>query len=215
MPANGRSLQELQEMFRRIYHGRNIKLYSPAELLLKVFCQASKITESFRHEDHDGIGVPLARAFGWLFAFVNSQNINWAEAVFDKYHGSCPYCGKKCKCICISCETKPRKYRRNNGARMPESVSDWQQMFFRIYGEVNKVAGREKCWQHFVEELGEVGDAFILGQPQELRHELADTFAWLVAFCNRSKIDIAQVIFDNYPNECDVCHSMKCKCPKV
>jgi len=209
------SLDSIQKMFDRIYGKRNAKLYSPADLLLHVFEETAVIAESFRKEDHSNVPKAIARFFGWLIGFCNSQGITLSKAVFDKYHGACPYCGKTTNCICISAETKPKAWHRNSGRKMPQFLFQWQTMFADIYGRVNRVAGMEKCWLHVHEELGEISQAFRLKQQKPLRDEIADVFAWIVAFCNRMKIDIGKAIVDEYPEKCDICGKDKCCCPKV
>ena len=209
------SLGQIQRMFFNIYGERNAKIYSLADLLLHVFEETAVIAESFRKEDHTDIPKAVAQFFGWLIAFCNGQEINLPKAIFDKYHGACPYCGKSKNCICISSETKPKKWYRNSRPEMPQFLPEWQLMFHNIYGRVNRIAGREKCWLHVNEELGEISRAFRLGQKKPLRDEIADVFAWLVAFCNHMKIDIEEAVLNEYPTKCNVCDRDKCCCPKV
>lgn len=209
------SLQQIQKMLWQIYHKRNLQLYSSAELLLHVFEEASVVAESFRKEDGDETNTAIARLFGWLIAFINDQNVDWAKTAFWKYQGLCPYCGRKENCVCISVETKPACWHRNPNGSMPKTLNEWQKMFDRIYGNVNKVAGRERCWLHVEEELGEISRAHRLNKRKLMLGEIADAFAWLVAFCNRSGINISHTIISTYPFRCDVCAQEKCKCPKV
>lgn len=208
------SLQDIQKMFAKIYGKRNKQLYKPADLLLHVFEETSFVAESFRKEDEDGVPGAVARLFGWLMAFCNMERIDFAKAVFGKYHGACPYCGKSRHCVCISAETKPGKWLVGK-RKMPQTFLEWQKMFLDIYGRVNKVAGREKCWMHVLEELGEVSKASRLNQKQALKDEIADAFAWIVAFCNNLNLDLERVILAEYPFKCDACKQIICECPKV
>ncbi|MBU3934916.1 hypothetical protein KKC00_03080 [Patescibacteria group bacterium] len=209
------SLRQFQEMFNLVYGDRNQEMYTPAELLLHIFEETAEIAESLRKEDHNNVPTAIAHFFGWLVAFCNSQKIDLGGAIFAKYHGACPYCGKVKNCICISAETKPGAWHKNKSARVPDSLSGWQVMFDQIYGRVNRVAGREKSWLHVHEELGELSRAFRLGQKRFLKDELADVFAWLIAFCNHLKINLDAVVYAAYPGKCDVCGKKQCKCPKV
>lgn len=208
-------LQAIQGMFRDIYGERNKKLYDKRDLLLHVFEEAAAVSESFRKENGDETNVAVARLFGWLFAFLNYCDIDLATAVFEKYHGCCPNCGSEKNCICIGVEAKPKKWFRKEDAIMPRTLDEWQGFFGRIFGNVNRVAGEEKCWLHVGEELGEISRATRLEHAQELRHEIADTFAWLVALCNCRRINISNAIISVYPGRCDVCKEEKCRCPKV
>jgi len=210
------SLRQLQRMFFSIYGERNERLYGSSNLLLHVFEETAVIAESFRKEDHKDIYPAIARFLNWLLGFCNSEGVDLSDAIFAKYHGACPYCGRPMHCTCISAETKPRKWRRQKkNVMMPDSLQAWQDMFKNIYGRVNKVAGREKCWLHLHEELGEVSRAFRLKERVNLRDELADVFAWLVAFCNNSGIGLEFAILRHYPGKCDVCGKKQCQCPIV
>jgi len=202
-------------MFESVYGLRNRRLYSKDELLLRVFEEAAILEEIQRKETTVGIETAMAHFFGWLIAFCNSQGIDLQSAVFSKYHGICPYCGKYQHCICIAAETKPRVWRRDENAKPPATLSKWQEMFERIFGRVNRVAGIDKCWKHLYEELGEVSRACRLKERKNLRHELADVFAWLMAVCNHLGLALDDVVLGSYPEQCDVCKRRKCRCPKV
>jgi NTP pyrophosphatase (non-canonical NTP hydrolase) len=208
-------LQAIQRMFRDIFAERNKELYDQRDLLLHVFEEASAVAESFRKEDRNETEIAVARLFGWLFAFLNYCDIDLATAIFEKYHGCCPNCGHEETCACIGVEAKPQKWFGKKDAVMPRTLDEWQKFFDQIYGNVNRVAGAEKCWLHVEEELGEVSRASRLERAQELRYEIADLFAWLAAFCNRARINISGAIISVYPGRCDVCTQEKCKCPKV
>ena len=202
-------------MFRGIYGKRNRAMYSSADILLHVFEETAVVAEVFRKESLEDFASSVARLFGWLIGFCNNEHIDLASAIFRKYHGCCPYCGLKANCMCISSETKPSKWLPWKYADMPDTLPKWQRMFERIYGNVNKVAGRDKCWLHFQEELGEVSRAFRLKERDHLRDELADAFAWLVAFCSNCRLDLENIVLNRYTGKCDTCHSKQCNCPKV
>ncbi len=74
-----------------------------------------------------------------------------------------------------------------------------------------------QVWLHFHEEVGELSRAFRFKEKLEenLREEVADSIAWLIAFCNKSSIDLGELIWQVYPGKCDVCQAKKCQCPKV
>lgn len=209
------TLQQIQTMFFKIFGKRNAKMYGSSNLLLHVFEETAVIAESFRKEDHSAVVPAIARFFGWLVGFCNNEGIDLAAAIFGKYHGCCPYCGRVKHCVCISAETKPKKWLQRKNAAMPESLPAWQEMFKNIFGRVNKVAGRDKCWLHLHEELGEVSRAFRLKERKNLQDELADVFAWLCAFCNNSGISLKDAVLQLYGGKCDVCKQEKCCCPRV
>lgn len=213
LPINP-TLSQIQRMFFDLYAKRNARLYGSPNILLHIFEEASVLAELFRKEEQN-LSVAMARLFAWLLAFCNNEGIQLDQAVFHKYHGACPYCGRAKHCLCISSETKTPVWKRGKIENMPQSLPEWQNMFADIYGRVNKIAGREKCWLHVLEELGEVSAAFRLKRPEYLRDELADVFAWLCAFCNGSKINLESALLGLYPGQCNACGQRKCKCPIV
>jgi NTP pyrophosphatase (non-canonical NTP hydrolase) len=215
MDTNHPTLRQIQGMLSGIYGKRNAAMYGSSGLLLRVFEETAAVAEALRKEYHKDLVPVIARFFAWLLGFCTNEHINLDEAVFGKYHGACPYCGRTMHCLCISVETKPKEWRRKKNTTMPKSLPAWQEMFKKIYGRVNTIAGTEKCWLHIHEELGEVSRAYRLKARGNLRDELADVFAWLAAFCNNSRIDIESAVLERYQGRCDVCAKEKCRCPKV
>lgn len=209
------TLRQIQAMFFRIYDKRNKRIYGSSNLLLHVFEETAIIAESFRKEYHEDLIPTIARLFGWLVGFCNNEGIDLTIVIFGKYHGACPYCGRAKHCVCIGAERKPKGWLKKKNAITPASLPAWQEMFKSIYGRVNAIAGREKCWLHLHEELGEVSRAFRLKERRNLGDEIADAFAWLVAFCNNSRIDLESAVLGQYQNRCDVCKREECRCPKV
>lgn len=209
-----KSLRQWQEEFRSTYREKDQRDYTAADLLLHVIEQTAEIAESFRKEEKLA-EVLLAHFFVWIVSFADRIEIDVEDATFRKYHGLCPYCGKKQNCICISSETKPKRWHRDNHAKRPNSLNMWQKFFDRVYGNVNKVAGRDKVWLHLLEEVGEVSKDFRLKNKKGISEELADTFAWFFSLCNRLNVDLDKVIFNTFPGRCDVCKNTKCSCPPV
>lgn len=208
-------LKQIQIMMYEIYGKRNAKMYGSANLLLRVLEETAVIAELFRKEDQSSLPQAIAHFFGWLIGFCNNEGIVLEDAVFDKYHGVCPNCGKVLHCSCISSEAKVKRWRSKINAAMPQTLPDWQEMFKNIYGRINKVAGKEKCWLHLLEELGEVSRVFRLKERDNLKDEIADVFAWLVAFCNNAGINLESAILDCYQGKCDACNKKKCECPRI
>lgn len=209
-----KSLKQWQMMFEKIYGEKNRRHYTPADLLLHVVEETSIIAESLRKED-GMLEVPIAHLFSWLVAFTTSLRIDIEKAVFQKYQGLCPYCGRKRNCICISSEKKPSRWFKYCVAKTPSSLAGWQNLFNKIYGNVNKVAGRNKIWLHLLEEIGEVSRAFRMKKRRVIREELADVFAWFFSLSNRLGLDLDKIVSQTYPEKCDVCQKAKCRCPKV
>ena len=214
MQKRQKSLRQWQMMFKEIYGEKNQRHYTPADLLLHVVEETSAIAESLRKED-GALETPLAHLFSWLVVFTTSLRIDVEKAIFQKYQGLCPYCGRKRNCICISSEKKPSQWFRDHSVKVPSSLAEWQNFFNRIYGNVNKVTGRNKIWLHLLEEIGELSKAFRIKKRRVIREELADVFAWFFSFSNRLGLDLEKIVSQTYPGRCDVCRKTKCRCPMV
>jgi NTP pyrophosphatase (non-canonical NTP hydrolase) len=207
------SLAKWQEMFKEIYGEKDKRDYIPTDLLLHVEEEAAKIDEALRKEKNEEILVPLARLFCWFLSFCTSIGVDLEEAVFDKYQGICPYCGREENCLCITEEKKPSQWFRNPSAAVPATLDEWQIFFEKIYGRINKMNWQIQVWLHFHEELGESSRALRL--KEKTKEEIADSFAWLIAFCNKQNIKLAKLVYGVYPGKCDRCGKERCQCPKV
>jgi NTP pyrophosphatase (non-canonical NTP hydrolase) len=209
------SLDGWQEMFAGIYTEKDERDYAPADLLLRVQEEAAKIDEGIRKENGPEINNALPHLFCWFLSFCNMVGIDIEEAVWEKYPAVCPYCGREENCMCITEEEKPSQWFKNYGGRIPTSLDDWQEMFRRIYGRINKATWLVQVWLHVHEELGELSREFRLEEISKTREEVADCFAWLMAFCNKLNIQLGAITWRVYPGVCSVCKKDKCQCPKV
>lgn len=98
-------------------------------------------------------------------------------------------------------------------ARKPERLSEWQQMFNRIYSSRNESMLRETIWLHLMDEAGEVAKDFRQEDYASLAKDLPDVFAWLCAFASKQAMDLESVVWDKYPRVCPFCGvSRNCIC---
>ncbi len=208
-------MYDWQSMFFKIYGGKNNTHYTVEQLLLHVFEASAKISEGMRKEDNNEIIEYLPLMFAWIISFANRIELNIAQTIWSKYHGVCPYCGKERHCSCVSGEAKPLKLYSNCEAVMPESVSGWQEMFDRIYGQINNLPSLSQIWMHVLEELAELSREFRLKNKEGLKLEFADAMAWFFAYCNRMRINLSEITYEKYPGKCDVCGKAECECPIV
>jgi len=212
------SIQEWQQMFRQIYEAKDQRDYALPDLLLHVQEEAALIDEGLRKIDEDGrseIINALPKFFCWLLSFCNMASIDLQTVVSGKYSGCCPYCGKEKNCMCITGNGKPSHWHTAVSFRFPRNLYRWQRMFKDVYGKINKISPLIHIWLHVHEELGEFSREFRLGKKPEAADELADSFAWLMAFCNKLNVNLAEITWRDYPGKCNVCKAEKCQCPKV
>ena len=212
------SLQEWQQMFRQIYGAKDQRDYALSDLLLHIQEEAALIDEGLRKIDEDGrpeIIDALPKFFCWLLSFCNMACIDLQTVVSAKYSGCCPYCGKEKNCMCITGNGKPSNWYTAVSFKTPHDLYGWQIMFKDVYGKINKISPLIHIWLHVHEELGEFSREFRLEKHSEAADELADSFAWLMAFCNKINIDLGEIAWKVYPGTCNVCKTKECECPKV
>lgn len=209
------SLNDWQNIFEKIYGKKDRRDYTAADVLLHVQEEAAKIDEALRKGLENEAIVALPFLFCWLLGFCNMAKINAEKAVWSKYQGICPYCGREKDCMCITAETKPKEWIKNPQGKVPESLLEWQEMFTKIYGKINKASWPIQIWLHYHEELGEVSREFRLKEKIKMEEEFADCFAWFIAFCNRLKVSLEDIVWETYPEKCSHCGQEECQCPKV
>ena len=213
-------LRQWQEMFYGMYHVQDQAHYPLSEMLLRVFEEATKVSEGVRKIDEmDGDRSEMVSAlpiyFCWLLSACNEANIDLEAAVWEKYKGCCPYCGRAKNCMCITVNGKPANWYLNSSAEMPADLPGWQEMFKRIYGNINKLASPVSIWLHVLEEMGEVSKEIRFKNWSKAKDEAADCYAWLMAFCNKLGVRLDDITWNTYPGICNVCRKEKCQCPKV
>jgi len=213
------TLKEQQKMFNEIYGEHNDELYSTHDIKDQIWEKSSQISECIRKEGTSEIIVYLPVLYGWLMALWNRLDLDISEAAWSKYPNICPYCKRLEKCLCItedlvfhSADMSLNVFRRDTKNK-PQGVPEWQTMFKRIYGNINKVKPLVAVWFHFNEEVGEVSRELRHGNAQGIRDESADVFAWFLAFCIKLGIDMDDLIWKTYPYECNICRNEKCACP--
>jgi NTP pyrophosphatase (non-canonical NTP hydrolase) len=209
------SLDHWQVMFEGIFSEKNLRDYTASDALLHVQEEAAKIDEGLRKDNKEEILRALPFLFCWLLAFCNMTGMKAEQAIWMKYQEACPYCGKKQHCMCISAETKPSSWIKNPQGKMPGTIKDWQNMFHKIYGRINKMSWTIQIWLHFHEELGELSKEFRLNNETKMKEEFADCFAWLMALCNKLGVDLSEITWEVYPGVCSHCKKEKCECCKV
>ena len=92
-------------------------------------------------------------------------------------------------------------------------LAEIQRLMAEIYLERDKARGAEKTLIWMLSEAGEVADAFLKGDEESLRSEVADLLAWLLSFCNVMEIDLEKAILAKYGDGCPNCGSKPCRCP--
>lgn len=91
----------------------------------------------------------------------------------------------------------------SNDISRPYDLLTWQEMFSNIYDEHNRLYYSDaEVMLRLHEEIGESLESLRKERFNEIIDNLPDTFAWLMAFCNRMHIYLNMAAWHKYPNIC-------------
>ena len=90
-------------------------------------------------------------------------------------------------------------------------IAEFQDLIQRIYAERDGPRGIPKNYLRFVEEVGELAEAFFYDRKEELPGEFADVFAWLVSMASCAGVQLEDAIA-KYADGCPGCHAIPCAC---
>ncbi len=91
-------------------------------------------------------------------------------------------------------------------------IREFQQLIDRMYSDKDRQRGAAKTFLWFAEEVGELARA--IGKhddPDNLREEFADVFAWLVTLANVEGVDLEEAI-RKFTGGCPGCGKIVCEC---
>jgi NTP pyrophosphatase (non-canonical NTP hydrolase) len=84
---------------------------------------------------------------------------------------------------------------------LPLSIADFQKHIGERYGAVDRERGAPATFLLFMEEVGELATAIHNREPDNLREEFADVFAWLCTLANINDVDLTDAIREKYLGE--------------
>lgn len=218
------SLREQQDMFAWIYGEHNDAIYSTHDIQAQIWEKIGQMEELLRKERINEMQALLPILYGWLMGLWNRIGVDIAEAAWFKYPDICPYCLREYRCGCLTedlvydPENPELTAHRRDIQRKPTSVREWQAMYSRIYGRVNKIQVLAAVWSHFVEEVAETSRELRHKNDRGVRDESADAFAQFMGFCTKLgevrdiPIDVDELVWQKYPGECNECRQEKCVC---
>ncbi len=228
------SVKDFQGMFYEIYHELNTRCYNKnGELIARLNEEISCLMEHARKDRRSAFREQLANIFSWHIAVANRLDINIQEALWYKYPGICPYCFKDKDCVCGTehpevedKELKLAQLRREYAGHEPQTLAEHQALHKRLYGWQHERELPIIIAAHLVEEGGEVSHAyrhFMMAKDQiekdcwrnRAREEMADVLSWMFALANRLEFDLADAIWEYYPNQCVKCHEKPCACKEI
>lgn len=204
----GKSVAAWQATFREIYGLRNRMRTSADRILLRLQREIGKLAECVRKDGPD-VEKSLAGIAARIFALANWFDLDLDNLIRRKYPGRCYYCGKTQDCSCLDLARAPLS--TVSAFVISMSLDDLQTMLRRIYGKTNESQGRARVFNHLSEELAELTEAVLEGNFTSLKEEIADLFAWWIAYVNLQEVPSADaLLFQFYPNVCSRCGHNPC-----
>ncbi len=99
----------------------------------------------------------------------------------------------------------------------PQSIRQWQGLFFSIYGARNdEIYSPSDILLHVIEEMAELAEHLRKEDRESVVKNIPDVFGWLLAFCNTCEptgIDLENAVWHKYPSVCPYCLQEKnCTC---
>lgn len=79
-------------------------------------------------------------------------------------------------------------------------ISEAQELIRRAYYERDKVRGLYATFAWLVEEVGELANALLANDRNNIEEEIADVFAWLLSVANLLNIDVEKAFLKKYNN---------------
>jgi len=209
------TVSEFQAMFHDIYTPANER-YSDPDLMLHFIEETSAVMELARKDEIEKMPSQISRVYSWVNAVASRLKINLQEALWNKYPNVCPYCLRFENCLCAvehpdipEKELKLRKFRRDK-RNMPVALYAHQDLHRRLYSKQNRRILIIQTAAHLAEEAGEVSKEFRHKNREKIQNEIADVLSWTFAIANRCGFELADIVWDQFPFECESCHSSPC-----
>jgi len=95
-------------------------------------------------------------------------------------------------------------------------ISEFQQLIEEIYFDKDSARGIDCTFVWFVEEVGELAAEIRKDKrdPNRLKEEFADVFAWLTTLASLLEIDLEDAA-QYYASGCPKCKNIPCSCLKL
>jgi len=218
-----KTLEGFQVMNETIYGEKNREFYSDGDLIrcwLEVVPLLSKVV---RKDKRDLFETYVADVFSWLNANANRHGLDMQEIMWARFPGVCSYCLEpaKCQCEIDHPQEPPNKAKRlrifllDREERDPQTLAEHQYFHRMLYLWHHKGEDPNRIVQHIGEEVAEVSEALRHKDMGNVAKEMADALSWLLTFCNRMDIELADEMWRIYPYECRKCEEAPCVCKEM
>jgi len=210
------TIKEYQNFVKEVYGLCNDRDFSVGDMLANVERFVMRGLKGIRKKDPEKTKLNLMIALSWFVSLMNQLHIDLGNEVWQRFPYVCSYCGV-CPCICWARKIKIRQKISRNDRLRPNTLSDFQKMFKKIYPPQGRSLEHEGV--HLAEETGELSEAILKyrGAHQEedfneIALEAADFFSCLAGVFNSLDFDIARQLAANFSHNCHVCKKAPCQC---
>ena len=194
------SLDEWLTKFGRIYGKRHDK-HTTEYMISRLVEEIAELVNPMESQDNSLIAPSLADVFSWTCSLAYKLNIDLSGLAWQKYGKNAP---------------RPNWSRELAQASIadysqPNTLGEWQTFISRLYKEENV---RLTPMNALVSMMKDVGDLAMMNRkrvPQDqLSSKLAAILAWALTISELLKLDLAQVVFSKYDDQCPVCLQSIC-----
>ena len=231
------SLDDWYESINRLYWNRNFQRDANGIFahLVEVIGTLSVLV-SKKSDYGPNLHNYMAKAIAWWLALCGKVGVKSPSSMlWAKFPYACPYCQKvphdfdECG-IRKAASRGPdwsalQRMGQASIAKKPKSISDWQQMFAKIYPS-STTEEYAKTFAKLAEEVGELAEAVRVfpSAPGYFLSEASDVFAWLMKLNNMVEAKIPRqerglmlqkTLATAYPSRCRDCNLAVCSCPPI
>lgn len=231
------SLDDWYESINRLYWNRNFQRDANGIFahLVEVIGSLSVLV-SKKSDYGPTLHNYMAKAIAWWFALCGKVGVKSVSSMlWAKFPYACPYCQKVPHDFdeCAHRKAASRgpdwsalqRIGKSNIADRPKGISDWQQMFAKIYPG-SSTEEYAKTFAKLAEEVGELAEAVRVfpSAPGYFLSEASDVFAWLMKLNNMVEANVPReqrglvlqkTLANAYPSRCRDCNLAVCACPPI
>lgn len=231
-------LDDYIKLFEEIYEPIKNAERDFYQTVARLLESIAKCSQHVNRSHEIEIAKQLPTLFAWYCSLVikaEPRGFSLSEIMWRKYPNCCPYCLTS-PCICprnkkslIDNTQKLLEKAIQNEDKRPHTLSEWQDMFSRIYPRNPQGYEQKSNFMHLIEEIGETAEAYRLNYfyPENLGNELADVLTWIFGIANlidakakdnpytlngEAEYNLEKKVLEKYGKGCPKCNQPHCNC---
>lgn len=186
-------IEEINAIYDQANGDRDFK-----DVLLYAFEEVGRCSQLIKMDKDDAVKEIVPNLFKWFCILYKKSGLlpkDVNSILWNKFPGICPYCNME-TCNCPDTEkdnikiAEITKIANEKRSVMPETLSQWQDLFDKIYprGQGSKISTNISHLNEELSELSEVHRKSYLDNTNILvSFEIADVFTWIIGLANYFK----------------------------